>query len=74
MKQFSNSFLIRINITFSETKLFYDKGFNVIDAIISKDLKNREDVSYKISFPGGTKHGTVFEADEKILSNLLNKK
>lgn len=74
MKQFSNSLLIRINITFSETKLFYDKGFNVIDATISKDLKNREDVSDKISFSGGTKHGTVFEADEKILSNLVNKK
>jgi hypothetical protein len=133
--------------TFSETKLFYDKGFNVIDAtiaktgsryymfvkdetrtppqknirittsaslfgpysgpsapitgnywaegptsirlknkwivyfdkymekkmgaVISKDLKRWEDISSKVSFPDGARHGTVFEADEKILQLLL---
>jgi sucrose-6-phosphate hydrolase SacC (GH32 family) len=133
--------------TFSETKLFYDKGFNVIDAtinndgrnyimfvkdetrtppqknirittsnslygpysapsepitgkywaegptsmkikdtwyvyfdkytekkmglVISKDLKNWEDLSDKVSFPDGMRHGTIFQVDEKILSGLL---
>ena len=135
-------------ISFSETKLFYDRGFNVIDAtinkngkryimfvkdetlspvqknirittssnlygpysapsepitgkywaegptsmkingvwfvyfdkyrerkmgaVISKDLKKWEDISDKIIFPEGTKHGTIFEADEKVLEKLIN--
>jgi len=135
-------------ITFSETKLFYDKGFNVIDAtlnkngnnyimfvkdetknpprkniritfskslygpygvpsssitgnywaegpssvknggiwfvyfdkyvekkmgaVMSKDLKNWEDISEKITFPEGARHGTIFVADEILLSRLLN--
>ncbi len=135
-------------MTFSETKLFYDKGFNVIDATInrdgknyvmfvkdetrtppqknirvttsssifgpysepaepitgkywaegptsikindtwfvyfdkytekkmgavtSKDLKTWTDISDKISFPDGMRHGTIFEADESILEKLLN--
>jgi beta-xylosidase len=133
-------------ITFSETKLFYDQGFNVIDgtlikeagkyvlflkdetrtppqkniriatsreltenyskptlpitgdywaegptpikigdwwivyfdkyvdhkmgAVRSKDLKNWEDISEQISFPEGTRHGTVFKVLPKILENL----
>jgi hypothetical protein len=136
-------------VTFTETKLFYDQGFNVIDATIikpakgyvmfvkdetrnpaqknlrvtsssnlygpyskpsvpitgnywaegptairidsrwivyfdkytekkmgavaSKDLKTWEDISDKIRFPDGMRHGTVFEADENILKNLLNR-
>jgi len=134
-------------VTFSETKLFYDKGFNVIDAtitqngksyvmfvkdetrtppqknirvttssslfgpysapsepitgkywaegptstkwgdswivyfdkytekkmgaVMSKDMKTWTDISDKISFPEGMRHGTVFEADETILQGLL---
>jgi hypothetical protein len=134
-------------ITFSETKLFYDHGFNVIDATISKnrklyvmflkdetrnppqknirlatssdlygpysppsepitgnywaegptsvkikntrivyfdkyvdnkmgavtsgDLKTWSDISDRISFPEGSRHGTVFIADEKTLQKLL---
>jgi Glycosyl hydrolases family 43. len=134
--------------TFSETKLFYDKGFNVIDATItdkgknylmfikdetrnppqknirmtyskslygpysapsepitgkywaegptsvkindtlivyfdkytekkmgavkSKDLINWEDISDKVTFPEGARHGTVFQVSEKILTGLLN--
>lgn len=137
-------------VTFSETKLFYDKGFNVIDAsitrngrkyimfvkdetltppqkniritaskslygpysdpsepitgnywaegpssiklnktlyiyfdkyiekrmgaIISKDLNTWGDVSEKISFPEGVRHGTIFEADEKVLEVLIKSK
>jgi sucrose-6-phosphate hydrolase SacC (GH32 family) len=135
-------------VTFSETRLFYDKGFNVIDAtinrtgnkyvmfvkdetrippqknirvttsksiygpfsapsepitgnywaegpssikingiwhvyfdkymdkkmgaIISKDLISWEDISDKITFPDGVRHGTVFPTDMKFLQNLLN--
>jgi polygalacturonase len=135
-------------LTLSETKLFYDKGFNVIDATItgngknyvmflkdetrtppqknirvttssslygpysepsepitgkywaegptsikigdswivyfdkytekkmgavtSKNLKTWTDISDKVSFPDGMRHGTFFEADEVILQGLLN--
>jgi hypothetical protein len=135
-------------VTISETKLFYDKGFNVIDATInkngrnyvmfvkdetrtppqknirvttsnslygpysppsepitgkywaegptalkikdtwyvyfdkytekkmgavtSKDLIIWEDISQKITFPDGVRHGTIFEADRKTLDRLLN--
>jgi len=137
-------------ITISETKLFYDKGFNVIDATIlqeknkyimflkdetrnpaqknirvatannlygpysapsepitgkywaegptpakvgkstvvyfdkyteksmgavsSEDLLNWTDVSYKLVFPEGMRHGTVFEADGDILNGLMSVK
>ncbi|GAB1453985.1 hypothetical protein MASR2M47_40410 [Draconibacterium sp.] len=137
-------------ITFSDTKLFYDKGFNVIDgtlikengkyilflkdetktppqknirvatsdklttgyssptepitgkywaegptpvkidgwwivyfdkyvdhkmgAVRSKDLINWEDISEQISFPDGTRHGTVFKVSPKILENLKKEK
>ncbi len=133
-------------INFSETKLFYDKGFNVIDgtlikdngkyilflkdetktppqkniriatskqltgkyskpsppitgnywaegptpvkigdwwivyfdkyvdhkmgAVRSKDLENWEDISEKISFPEGTRHGTVFKVSHEIQEKL----
>jgi hypothetical protein len=136
-------------ITFTETRLFYDKGFNVIDATIinagreyvmfvkdetrtppqknirvttsaslygpfsapsqpitgsywaegptsikidgkwivyfdkytekkygavaSKDLKSWEDISEKVTFPDGMRHGTIFEVDEKILAPLLKR-
>lgn len=135
--------------TFSETKLFYDKGFNVIDATIinkgknyvmfvkdetrtppqknirvttssslfgpysapsepitgkywaegptsikikdtwyvyfdkytekkmgavcSKDLINWEDISDKVSFPDGMRHGTVIEVEKKIIEKLTQK-
>jgi hypothetical protein len=135
--------------TFSETKLFYDKGFNVIDATIintgknyvmfvkdetktppqknirvttsnslygpysspsgpitgkywaegptsvkikdtwfvyfdkytekkmgaltSKDLINYVDISDKIVFPDGVRHGTIIEVNEKILDKLINR-
>jgi len=40
-------------------------------AVASKDLKTWQDISDKITFPAGTKHGTIFESDNKILRNLL---
>jgi beta-xylosidase len=42
-------------------------------AVTSKDLKSWEDISDQVSFPEGMRHGTVFEADEKILNGLLSK-
>jgi hypothetical protein len=41
--------------------------------VISKDLKKWEDISEKITFPEGVRHGTIFQADEKILDNLLKR-
>lgn len=137
-------------VTFSETKLFYNKGFNVIDATInfdgkkyvmfvkdetrtppqknirvttsaalfgpysapsesitgkywaegptsiktkdgwivyfdkyvdkkmgavtSQDLVNWEDISDKITFPDGMRHGTVFQVNEQILKGLQTKR
>ncbi|MBN1291074.1 MAG: glycoside hydrolase family 43 protein [Candidatus Latescibacteria bacterium] len=40
-------------------------------AVITKDLKNWDDISSKVSFPEGARHGTVFEVPEKILDGLL---
>ena len=40
-------------------------------AVISTDLKTWQDVSGKVSFPGGTRHGTVFPVSQAKLSRLL---
>jgi hypothetical protein len=42
-------------------------------AVKSKDLTNWEDISDKITFPDGVRHGTVFIVEEKILNKLLGK-
>jgi hypothetical protein len=39
-------------------------------AVRSKDLKYWEDISDQISFPEGTRHGTVFKVSQKVLENL----
>jgi hypothetical protein len=41
-------------------------------AVISRDLVTWEDISDQISFPAGTKHGTVFEVKKSVLDKLLN--
>jgi hypothetical protein len=52
--------------------VYFDKYMDKkVGAVISKDLKRWEDISDKVSFPDGARHGTVFEADEKILQLLL---
>ena len=38
--------------------------------VTSRDLQNWTDISDKIKFPGGTKHGTVFEVDKSVLASL----
>jgi beta-xylosidase len=42
-------------------------------AVISKDLINWEDISEKIIFPEGLRHGTVFEVNKEVLESLLNR-
>lgn len=42
-------------------------------AVSSKDLKTWEDISDKVIFPEGMRHGTIFAVDEKILESLLNR-
>lgn len=43
-------------------------------AVASPDLKKWEDISDRISFPEGARHGTIIEVDEKILQDLLDMK
>lgn len=53
--------------------VYFDKYMeNKMGALISKDLKNWKDISDKITFPDGIRHGTIFEADNRIIQNLLN--
>ena len=54
--------------------VYFDKYTeNKLGAVTSKDLENWEDISDKITFPDGINHGTIFESNEKILQNLLNR-
>ena len=40
-------------------------------AVKTGDLKNWEDISDRIHFPKGTRHGTIFRASKPILTKLL---
>ena len=52
--------------------VYFDKYVEKsMGAVSSKDLKKWVDISDKISFPEGVRHGTVFEADRRILELLL---
>ena len=51
--------------------VYFDKyRDHKMGAIRSKDLKNWEDISEQISFPEGTRHGTVFKVSPEIVENL----
>jgi sucrose-6-phosphate hydrolase SacC (GH32 family) len=53
--------------------VYFDKYMEKkMGAVISKDLRSWKDISDKVSFPDGTKHGTIFSSDVKILQNILN--
>lgn len=41
-------------------------------AIASKDLEHWEDISDQLSFPKGTRHGTIFKASRSVLDKLLS--
>jgi hypothetical protein len=52
--------------------VYFDKYVEKkMGAVISKDMKTWADISDKVTFPDGVRHGTVFEGDEKILAALL---
>jgi hypothetical protein len=40
-------------------------------AIASRNIKNWENISQKLSFPKGTRHGTVFAVPQPVLEKLL---
>ena len=51
--------------------VYFDKYVDhKMGAVRSKDLKNWEDISDEVSFPEGTRHGTVFKVSQKVLENL----
>ncbi len=41
-------------------------------AVSSSDLINWTDISDKINFPEGTRHGTIFKVKESVLNNIIS--
>jgi hypothetical protein len=62
---------LRIN----ETWLVYFDRYTEkrMGAVTSKDLNSWDDISEKIIFPDGVRHGTILEVNEKILEQLLTR-
>ena len=61
---------VKINDTWF---VYFDKYTeNKMGAVTSKDLVKWEDISDKVIFPEGVRHGSVFQVSEKILSGLQN--
>ncbi len=55
-----------------EWVVYYDEYTrHKMGAVKSSDLEKWEDISNLISFPEGTRHGTIFKVDKKILAKLL---
>jgi len=51
--------------------VYFDKYMNhTMGAVRSKDLKNWEDISDQVSFPEGTRHGTVFKVSRDWFQKL----
>jgi beta-xylosidase len=51
--------------------IYFDKYVDhKMGAVRSNDLKNWEDISDQISFPEGTRHGTVFKVSQKVLEKV----
>ncbi|MCG6189462.1 glycoside hydrolase family 43 protein [Maribellus maritimus] len=51
--------------------VYFDKYTNHnMGAVRSADMENWEDISKMISFPEGTRHGTVFKVSKKVLNKL----
>ena len=42
--------------------------------VISKDLKNWTDVSDKLEFPQGSRHGTILQVSNQVLDRLIDEK
>lgn len=55
--------------------VYFDKyTLHTYGAVSSTDLVNWKDISDKINFPEGTRHGTVFKISGKEFQNLVNGK
>lgn len=55
--------------------VYFDKYVDKkMGAVTSKDLIRWKDISDRITFPEGTRHGTVFLVNERILTGLLIKR
>lgn len=51
--------------------VYFDRYTNHgMGAVRSTDLKNWTDISEKVTFPEGTRHGTVLKVSKKIVDNL----
>ncbi|MFB6317883.1 glycoside hydrolase family 43 protein [Saccharicrinis sp. FJH54] len=51
--------------------VYYDKYTrHTMGVVLSDDLKNWKEISDKLSFPAGTRHGSVFRVSQNILDNL----
>lgn len=51
--------------------VYFDKYIDHrMGAISSPDMQNWTDISDKVSFPDGTRHGTVFKVQRKVLDKL----
>jgi hypothetical protein len=51
--------------------VYFDKYVDhKMGAVRSKDLQNWEDISDEVTFPEGTRHGTVFKVSLEMLENL----
>jgi hypothetical protein len=52
--------------------VYFDKYVDqMMGAVTSPDLKNWTDISDKLIFPSGTRHGTVFKVSRQILNRML---
>jgi len=55
-----------------EWVVYYDEYTrHKMGAVKSSDLVNWENISDQLSFPEGSRHGTVFKVDKEILDRLL---
>ena len=53
--------------------VYFDKyRKHTMGAVRSKDLKNWEDISDRVEFPVGTRHGTVFTVKKEVVEKLKN--
>jgi hypothetical protein len=58
----------------SEWIVYFDKYIDHrMGAVSSTDLQNWTDISEKVSFPDGTRHGTVLKVQRNIVDNLIKK-
>lgn len=52
--------------------VYFDKyRDHIYGAVRSKDMKTWEDISEKVSFPKGMRHGTAFKVSEEIIKKLM---